>query len=72
MFVILALVTAVVGLIVASPLFDGVGNLHAKWLPWMIALSVVTGVSVALNLLILWRCRPRPIWGRFTFFKGRK
>ena len=72
MFVILALVTAVVGLIVASPLFDGVGDLNAKWLPWMIALSVVTGVSVALNVLILWRCRPRPIWGRFTFFKGRK
>ena len=72
MFVILALVTAVVGLIVASPLFASVGNLEAKWLPWMMALSALTGASLALNLLILWLFRPRPIWGRFTFFKGRK
>ena len=71
-FVILALVIAVVGLIVASPLLDSIGDLKAKWLPWMLALSAVTGTSVALNLFIIWRFRPRPIWGRFTFSKGRK
>ena len=66
MFVILALIIAIVGVIVASPVFDSVGKLKNIWLPWMIALSVVTGVSLVLNLFIIWRFRPRPIWRVFS------
>ena len=63
MFVILALIIAMIGVIVASPVMDGVGELKNTWLPWMIALSVATSVSLALNLFIMWRFRPRPVWG---------
>ena len=67
MFVILALIIAIVGVIVASPVFDKVGELENIWLPWMIALSAVTCASIVLNLLIIWRFRPRPIWGRWRW-----
>ncbi len=67
MFVILALIIAIVGVIVASPIFDKFGELENIWLPWMIALSAVTGASLILNFFIMWRFRPRPIWGRWQF-----
>ena len=65
MFVILTLIAAIVGVIVASPVVDGFGELDNIWLPWIMALSAVTVVSIILNLVIIWRFRPRPIWGKF-------
>ncbi len=67
MFVILTLIIAIVGVIVASPVFDKVGELKNIWLPWMITLSAVTFASLALNIFIIWRFRPRPIWGRWRW-----
>ena len=66
MFVIFALIIAISGVIVASPVFDSIGKLENIWLPWMIALSAVTSVSLVLNLFIIWRLRPRPIWGSWS------
>lgn len=63
MFVILSLIIAIVGVIVASPVFDSIGKLKNIWLPWMIGLSVVTVVSLVLNFLIIWPGLPRPIRG---------
>ena len=70
MLVMLTIIITAIGIIAASPFIDKLGELDSKLLTWVMVFSGIGIISFVLNVVILWRVRPRPIWG--AFFRKRR